>query len=123
MEVQQMIDHVQDALTVRRVFGEPVERDGVTVIPAAIIGGGAGGGAGEAPQEGRGSGAGFGLGARPAGVYVIQKGKVHWRPALDANRLLRGGLFLLAMLAYRSVARSRIHALEHGRRRRRWARK
>lgn len=119
MEVQDMIDHVQSALTVKRVFGEPVERGGVTVIPAALIGGGAGGGSGEAEREGSGSGSGFGLGARPAGVYVIQEGKVQWRPALDTNRIImRAQLVLaLALLTFRALLKARLRAQEQEQRR------
>ena len=35
-----------DALTVRRVYGEPYEKNGVTIIPAAMVFGGGGGGGG-----------------------------------------------------------------------------
>lgn len=34
----------REAITVRRVFGEPVEQDGVTIVPAAFVRGGGGGG-------------------------------------------------------------------------------
>jgi uncharacterized spore protein YtfJ len=36
-DVQRTIEQARDALTVKRVFGDPVERDGVTVIPAARV--------------------------------------------------------------------------------------
>lgn len=56
----------QDAVTVRRVYGEPYERNDVTVILAARVAGGGGGGRGEHPSgRGSGSGGGFGIGARP----------------------------------------------------------
>ena len=56
-------------LTVKRVFGEPFEKDGVTIIPAARVQGGAGGGSGEDPQsQGKGSGSGFAMTARPVGA-------------------------------------------------------
>jgi hypothetical protein len=63
---------------VKRVFGEPYEKDGVTVIPAASIRGGAGGGRGEGgtpdgKESGSGSAGGFGLTAKPAGVYVNRR--------------------------------------------------
>ena len=45
MDPRELIKGARDALSVRRVFGEPVERDGVTVIPAATVIGGGGGGA------------------------------------------------------------------------------
>ena len=69
-DVQKTIEQAKDALTVRRVFGDPYEKNGVTVIPAARVQGGAGGGDGTGP-EGGGKGSGFGLSARPAGAYVI----------------------------------------------------
>jgi uncharacterized spore protein YtfJ len=47
LEVQDVIAQARDTLTVKRVFGEPYEKDGVTVIPAARVQGGAGGGSGE----------------------------------------------------------------------------
>jgi hypothetical protein len=37
MEVHDVIAQARDALTVKRVFGEPYEKDGVTVIPAARV--------------------------------------------------------------------------------------
>ena len=45
MEVQDAMAQARDSLTVNRVFGEPYEKNGVTVIPVAKIQGGAGGGA------------------------------------------------------------------------------
>jgi uncharacterized spore protein YtfJ len=86
--VGQMVAATRDALTVRRVFGEPCERAGVTVIPAAVLRGGAGGGAGSDEKGQQGEGGGFGLIARPAGAYVIKDGEVHWRPAFDLNRTI-----------------------------------
>ena len=71
---------VRDALSVRRVFGDPFVVDGVTIVPVARVSGGAGGGGGEGtgPDEsgGRGFGTGFGLTARPVGVYRIENGEV-----------------------------------------------
>ena len=66
MDLQEMLGQARDAITVRRVFGDPYEKNGMTVIPAARVQGGAGGGTGEGPEgEGSGSGGGFGLTARP----------------------------------------------------------
>ena len=44
MDVQETISKARAAITVKRVYGEPYERDGVTVIPAAVVVAGAGGG-------------------------------------------------------------------------------
>jgi uncharacterized spore protein YtfJ len=65
MEVEEVIKEARDAMTVRRVYGEPYDRDGSTIIPAAAVRGGAGGGSGEGtgPQGegGKEGGSGFGL--------------------------------------------------------------
>ncbi len=108
MQVSEMIDSARDALTVKRVFGEPYEKDGVTIIPAARIGGGAGGGSGDS-AEGAGSGGGFGLAAKPAGAYVIRDGEVTWQPAIDVNRIVMGGqvVAVVLLLVIGSIVRAK----------------
>jgi len=49
MDYAETIAKAQDAVTVRRVYGKPYERNGVTVIPAAQVAGGGGAGGGEDP--------------------------------------------------------------------------
>jgi uncharacterized spore protein YtfJ len=101
MDPNELMQQARDALTVKRVFGEPYERDGVTVIPAASLRGGAGGGRGEgeAPDgSGSGSGGGFGLTAKPAGVYIIEGGQVRWQPAVDVNRIILGSQIVAIVL-------------------------
>lgn len=122
MQPADILSQARDTMTVKRVFGEPVERDGVTVIPVAVIRGGAGGGAGEsaggagaageAEMLGRGSGGGFGLIASPAGVYVIRDGEVSWQPAVDVNRVILGGqiVAVVLLLVIRSIVRMRRRA-------------
>ncbi len=96
------IRETRDALSASRVFGEPVDRDGATVIPVARVAGGAGGGGGEGTDDaetGRGFGTGFGLGAQPVGVYELRNGDLTWKPAVDVNRLLRGFQVLAGIVA------------------------
>ena len=50
MEIQDVIAQAQDTLTVKRVFGEPYEKDGVIIIAAARVQGTAGGGAARIPR-------------------------------------------------------------------------
>lgn len=83
MNVDEHLRGARDAISVRRVYGDPVEQNGVIVIPAASVGGGGGGG-GDNEDNG---GGGFGLRARPVGAYVIKDGTVSWRPAIDPVRL------------------------------------
>jgi uncharacterized spore protein YtfJ len=126
MDVHEVMNHARDAMTVKRVFGDPYEKDGVTVIPVASIMGGAGAGggtgvgarpegaseeAGEAGATGAadsGYGMGYGLRATPAGVYVIKDGEVEWKPALDTSRVAmrRTGVIIVALLVFRSIVRT-----------------
>lgn len=110
--VRETVERVRGALTVRRVFGEPYERDGVTVIPAAIVRGAAGGGGGGDTEGNGGVGTGFGLSARPVGAFVVRDGEVTWRPAVDVTRVVVGAqvVAVVGFLALRSIARARARA-------------
>ena len=113
MDVHEVIAQARDTLTVKRVFGEPYEKDGVTIIPAARVQGGAGAGGGEDPQgQGSGSGSGFGMTARPVGAFIIRGGELSWRPAVDVNRIVLGGqvVAVVALLTVRAIIRSRARA-------------
>jgi uncharacterized spore protein YtfJ len=113
MDMSDVMGQARDAITVRRVFGEPYEKNGITVIPAAKVQGGAGGGAGEGPEgKEKGSGGGFGVSARPTGAYVIREGQVSWQPAVDVNRAVAiGGVVAVFFLfTVRSIARARTKA-------------
>jgi len=81
--VDELLKGARDAISVKRVYGEPIESDGVIVVPAAVVRGGGGGG-GDANHNG---GGGFGLQARPTGAWVIRAGEATWKPAIDANRV------------------------------------
>jgi uncharacterized spore protein YtfJ len=104
MNPQQILTGAQDALTVRRVFGEPIQVDGSTILPVAKINGGGGAG-GRGAEEG---GVGYGISARPAGVYVIRNGTVRWRPAVDVNRVILGGQIVgtIAILTLGPIVRN-----------------
>src|SRR5437899_13111653 len=99
MDVQAAITQARDALTVDRVFGQPYERNGVTLFPVATVRGGGGGGGGPT------GGGGGGVEARPAGAFVITGNSVRWQPAVDVNRVLAFGV--VALLVLRSIVRGR----------------
>jgi uncharacterized spore protein YtfJ len=115
-----VVDSLRSAVGAGRVFGEPVERDGVVVIPAAtVIGGGGGGEGDQASAEGEeesakaagrgprsGSGMGFGLVAWPSGAIEIRDGHARWRPAIDVTRLAIASMFF-GLLALRTIVRAR----------------
>ena len=92
MTPDDILTRVGDQLGIRRVFGETIERDGVTVVPVAVSIGGGGGGT--APEE-QGSGGGFGGMVRGIGVYSISNGQVRFVPAVDTTAL--AALFVLAV--------------------------
>lgn len=110
MDVRETLGTIREALSSTRVFSEPHEVDGVTIITASFVRGGGGGGGSLSSGEGGGtlgeraggeggSGGGFGLVAGPAGAYVIREGKVSWQPAVDVTRIVLGGQFLVLVLA------------------------
>ena len=96
--IDELLQGARDAITVKRVYGDPVESEGVTIVPAAVVRGGGGGGG---DDENNGGG-GFGLHARPAGAWVLRDGDASWKPALDVNRVV-----LLAFLLGLAFARRR----------------
>jgi uncharacterized spore protein YtfJ len=117
MDPREVIKGAREAWNVRQVFGEPVERDGVTMIPAATLIGGGGGGGGESVQESKedgeaepqaqsGFGSGFGGVMWPTGAFEISEGRVTWRPAIDLTRVLLVAL-ALAIAVVRARGRRR----------------
>lgn len=111
MRVDEVLERAQDAITGRRVFGTPVEQDGTVVVPAAEVIGGGGGGGGQDGDGQEGIGGGFGLRARPVGAYVIEGGRVRWRPAVDVTGLagIVAGVVVVAFVCRwrMTVARAR----------------
>ena len=102
MDAKEILEQARDTLSVRRVFGEPIEREGVVVVPVARFMGGAGSGD-------QGGGGGWGGAAAPAGVYVIDGKDVRWQPAVDVNRVILGAQIVLVvgLLVLRSIVRTR----------------
>ena len=111
MDGFEMVSQAREAITVRRVFGDPYEKDGVTIIPAARVRGR--GGVGRAKDAEQGSAGGYRINATPVGAYVIREGKVSWQPAFNLNRVILGGQTIGALLATGGIVR----AIVNGRRR------
>jgi uncharacterized spore protein YtfJ len=107
VELSELARWVADATTVRRVFGEPIERDGVTVVPVASVSGGAGGGGGHDAGGQEGEGGGLGVRARPVGAFVLRDGEVQWRPVIDLSQLAAFGAASVAVIALASVRTAR----------------
>jgi uncharacterized spore protein YtfJ len=123
----EIVEDATDKIGAKRVFGEPYEKNGVTIIPAARVMGGAGAGegplqqgtGGEAPgEEGKqrptGSGVGYGMSGRPAGAFIVKGDEVTWMPALDVNRIVFGAqvVAIVFLLVMRSIVKTRAKAVE-----------
>jgi uncharacterized spore protein YtfJ len=110
MNVQEVLSQSRDAMSVGRVFGEPIERNGVTIVPVAQVMGGGGGGGGQSDKGEQGSGVGYGMRAIPAGVYLIKGDDVEWKPAVDVNRAILGGqlIAIFVLLTIRAIVKMRM---------------
>lgn len=99
-EIEELIANARDAVSVKRVYGDAYEKNGVTLIPAATVRGGGGAGKGDKDRGDSNTGGGFGLTARPTGAWIIENDHVSWKPAIDVNRVVLGGqvIALIAIL-------------------------
>ena len=88
------------------VFGEPVERDGITVIPVAKARWGFGGGAGQRKDEGGGgkqedgAGGGGGIQVTPVGFIEMKNNEANFRPirTVSLSWIIMGSIFSLFLL-------------------------
>jgi len=131
MDLGNLLDKASDNLSVRRAFGAAYEKNGVLIIPVAIVAGGGGGGTGHTqrgnsavspdsrPEEGAAAddvtpqesgrvdaGGGFGGLVLPAGAYVVKGDQVRWVPAVDVTIVALASLALARILA-RTLTRRR----------------
>jgi uncharacterized spore protein YtfJ len=115
VDVREVVQQARQEMLGRRVYSEPYERNGITVILASRLSGGGGGGGGqdaEPAAERRGQsgwGGGFGLSATPVGAFVIRGDEVRWIPAFDLNKVIAGGqlVAVVALLTLRRFIKSR----------------
>jgi uncharacterized spore protein YtfJ len=104
--IERMAERVGGKASVSAVFGDPIERDGITVIPVAKVRWGFGGGAGRGPvavgpgiagrdapsgsmtddpaMGGSGTGGGGGVTADPIGYLEIGPDGASFRPIMPA---------------------------------------
>ncbi|MGD6747809.1 spore germination protein GerW family protein [Streptomyces sp. BH106] len=84
--LERLADKLGGRASVAAVFGEPVFREGITVVPVAQVGFGFGGGAGRekaGDKDGEGGGGGGGAGAKPLGFIEIKDGTATYKPIRD----------------------------------------
>ncbi|HYN69869.1 MAG TPA: sporulation protein [Candidatus Eisenbacteria bacterium] len=105
--LERLVSQVGGHARAEAVFGDPVERDGVTVIPVARVRWGVGGGGGSA-VDGAGSGGGGGLAADPIGYIEITSAGASFRPiarSFGAAGIL--AVAIAAVIVIRALARLR----------------
>ena len=107
---EEIFTETKDLVTVKKVYGEPYQSNGVTLIPAASVRGGMGSGEGDGSgTTPAGRGGGMGIAARPIGAYRIKGDDVVWVPAVDLTRIIVTGqiVAIVAMLVIRSILKAR----------------
>jgi uncharacterized spore protein YtfJ len=120
MDVENLLAKASESLSVRRAFGTAYEKDGMLIIPVALVAGGGGGGTGtarsrrdaSAASQDPGSmdaGGGFGGLVLPSGAYVVKGDQVRWVPAVDVTIVVVASLTLVRGLARTWTRRSRRH--------------
>ena len=124
MDANSVLAKLSESITPVRVFGEPIERDGCTVIPVAYVISGGGLGKNDPLPPGTelppvptgqrppmpGEGGGFGTVCWPIGAYVIKGGDARFVPSYDIGAMVIIGSTATSIL---------LRALRGGRRRRR----
>jgi uncharacterized spore protein YtfJ len=124
MDVEKLLAKTSDSISVRRAFGTAYEKDGMLIIPVAMVVGGGGAGTasprrrnpaarpGSPPGESAAAddavpqdsghtdaGGGFGGLSLPSGVYVVKGDEVRWVPAVDVTIVALASLSLVRVLA------------------------
>ncbi|HEX6448612.1 MAG TPA: hypothetical protein VF060_04030 [Trebonia sp.] len=135
MDVENLLAKASESLSVRRAFGAPYEKNGMLIIPVAMVF--SGGGAGTSPPRRRDpaarhdnppeksavapdaapqdsgrtdEGGGFGGLVLPSGAYVVKGDEVRWVPAVDVTIVVLASLSLVRALARTWIRRRRRRA-------------
>lgn len=105
--IEQLAQRLGISASATTVYGQPVERGGVTVIPVAKARYGFGGGSGANKKGEEGSGGGGGVSVTPIGYIEMKDGATQFRKIRDPQSLIAamaiGGLF--AFLTARSLGK------------------
>ncbi|NKX44699.1 GerW family sporulation protein [Roseicyclus persicicus] len=69
--LEKTVAELDRLLNARNVLGDPIERDGMVVVPIVSYGFGFGAGSGTGDGKGTGGGAGAGGGIKPLGAIIL----------------------------------------------------
>jgi uncharacterized spore protein YtfJ len=104
--IEEVVERFGEVVTGKTAYGEPVERDGTTVIPVARVRFGFGGGLGKKREADEGRGGGGGAQITPVGFIVIHEGEARFQRISSGSRaflplaaIATAGWFALRMIA------------------------
>ena len=84
------------------IYSEPIEKNGVTIVPVAKVRWGFGGGGGSKQGKEHGSGGGGGMRVTPVGFIELKDGQSEFKPIRDASSfvpaILAGGAMGILLL-------------------------
>jgi uncharacterized spore protein YtfJ len=92
------------------VYSEPIEKNGITIVPVAKVRWGFGGGGGSKEGKEHGSGGGGGMRVTPVGFIELKDGQSEFKPIRDASSfvpaiLAGGAMGFLLLRALRKLIR------------------
>ena len=116
--VERIAERIGGVASSSAVFGTPVEREGITVIPVAKLqwGFGAGGGSGatNGQELGSGGGGGGGVNASPIGYIAVSNGQAQFHPIHEPMRGITNAPIILASGIAAWIALSGLRRLLRG---------
>lgn len=111
--VEQALGRLTETATGEAVFGPPMERGEITLIPCSELSMALGAGSGNNPTKdqkkpaaGDGLGGGGGMKKRPLAIIVVKRDGVQVQPIVDVNKMVRM-VFITLGIALVLLTRSR----------------
>jgi len=107
--LERLAGAVGGSVQAQSVYGQPVEREGITIIPVARVSYGFGGGGGTGKTAEHGEGGGGAGQVHPVGFISVRGGSAEFRsipdPSADARRIVAvlAGAGLGAWLLFRGI--------------------
>jgi uncharacterized spore protein YtfJ len=109
--IERIAERLGESAHATTIFAEPVQSDGVLVIPVARARMGLGGGSGRQKLGEEGSGGGGGLVVTPVGYIELRKGHSTFRP-ISNQRMLMPLLLVAAGLLFWAARRRQAIVVE-----------
>ncbi len=106
--IERIAERLGESAHATTIFANPVQSDGVTVIPVARARMGFGGGSGRQKEGEEGTGGGGGLVVTPVGYIELKKGHSTFRPISNQRMMLPLLLFAAGMMLWVSSRRRRL---------------